>query len=108
MNSIVSVLDGTSSLSFGTIGVQDYTKIQDGVDSVLTRLRPGQAGNCVSITGGRDFYSPEHVDWPEHTFFPPPPPLWNITRVCNNGIADVFQLLTSVSIRLTTPFSDCH
>jgi len=51
VNFIVPVRAGTSSQSFGNIGIQDYTKIQDGVDSILTRLRPGQA-----IIGGRDFY----------------------------------------------------
>jgi hypothetical protein len=55
------VLDGTSSLSFGNIGVQDYTKIQDGVDSILIRLRPGQAGKYVSIIGGRDFYLVQNI-----------------------------------------------
>ena len=55
------MLDGTSSLCFGNIGVQDYTKIQDGVDSILTRLRPGQAGNNVSITVGRDCYLAQNI-----------------------------------------------
>lgn len=61
MNSIVPVLDGTSSLNFGNIGVRDYTEVQDGVDSILTRLRPGQAGNYVSIIGGRDFYLVQNI-----------------------------------------------
>lgn len=61
MNSIVPVLDGTSSLIFGNIRVQDYTKIQDGVDSILVRVRPEQVGNYVSIIGGGDFYLVQNI-----------------------------------------------
>jgi hypothetical protein len=46
---------------FGNVVVQDYTKIQGGVDIILTRLWPGQAGSYVLITGGRDCYPAQNI-----------------------------------------------